>query len=429
MSIRENLRPIVAPYPGRTARRERRGEAFREWWERKGFGEMWNPRMLQGDLILVVIVVTLICIGLLMIYSASLPGVVLEKGKPLNHYFLRQLLWVAIGLVVMLICWKIRYTFWRNWAILILFICIVALVGVLLFGQGDYGSRRYLFSKSIQQSEMVKLASIIYLSIWMASKGDKLRELGFGFVPFSILIGVIAGLIIAEPDRSTGFLLIVVAAAMFFVAGADMKQFLIAVPVGGAVIWVILQAADYSDQRLQEFLASWRNPLAGEPSQMQDFVKCLQSGGLFGKGLANGVAKHSASVIHSDGIMAVVGEEFGLIGCLVVTGLFILLAYRGIAIARNAPDQMGLIMASGITFWLVFQAFINIAVVTGLVPTTGIPLTFVSYGGSALVMALAGVGVLLSISCSPYEEEMPTHARASERWGNRWSRLPYTRGR
>ena len=429
MSIRENLRPTVAPYPDQAARRERRGEAFREWWERKGFGEMWNPRMLQGDLMLVVIVVALMCIGLLMIYSASLPGHVLERGWSLNHYFLRQLQWIGIGLVVMLVSWKIRYTFWRSWAVLILVLCMVLLVGVLLFGQGDWGSRRYLFSKSIQPSETAKLASIIYLSVWMASKGDKLRELGFGLFPFSILVGGIAGLVIAEPDLSTGLLLALVAVAMFYVAGADIKHFLVALPVGGVAVWGILQIVDYPNQRLQQFWASWQNPLVGEPSQMQDFVKCLLSGGLFGKGLANGTEKASASVIHSDGIMAVVGEEFGLIGCLVVTGLFVLLAYRGIAIARNAPDRMGLIMASGITAWLVFQAFINIAVVTGSVPTTGIPLTFVSYGGSALVMALAGVGVLLSISCSPYEEEMPTHARASERRGNRWSRLPHISGR
>lgn len=392
---------------------------------------MWNPRMLHADLGIIVIVAALVCIGLLMIYSASLPGHWLKEEWSLDHFFVRQLRWIVGGVVIMGVCWSIRYTFWRHWAVPIMVACVGLLGAVAVFGEGDFGSRRYLLTASLQPSELAKLVVVIYMAVWMASKGDKLKEIGLGLVPFSMIIGAIAGLIFIEPDRSTAILLIAVAFCMFVVAGADAKQVALAMPIGAGVVLAIIRAKEYSNDRLEEFLASWRNPLAGEPTQMQGFVRCLQSGGFWGKGLANGDVKEFVGVIHSDGIMAVVGEEFGLVGCLIVTGLFVALAYRGIRIARNAPDRLGLIMASGITFWLVFQAFINIAVVTGTIPTTGIPLTFVSYGGSALVTALAGVGILLSISSSPYDddEDVIASARATVRRRDGRPRLPRVSGR
>jgi cell division protein FtsW len=430
MSIESGFESIVVPHPGRPAREAIERRTLADWW-RNRFGGMWNPRMLQADLGLVVIVVALVCIGLLMIYSASLPGHVLRPEWDLNHYFLRQMLWMGVGLAAMAVAWSIRYTYWKRWAVFIMGLCIVLLVLVYFFGRGDFGSRRYLFHSSFQPSELAKLILVVYMAVWMASKGDKLKALGFGLAPFSVLTGLVGGLIIVEPDRSTAILIIAVAFSMFIVAGADLRQIAIVVPAAGAVLYGVIRFPTYSNTRLQEFLDAWRNPLAGEPTQMQGFVKCLQSGGFMGQGLANGVVKGSVGVIHSDGIMAVVGEEFGLMGCLVVTGLFVMLAYRGLRIARNAADPMGLIMAAGITFWLTYQALINIAVVTGTIPTTGIPLTFVSYGGSALVTAMAGVGLLLSISSSPYDEDegVETRARTVVRRRDRWSRLPRSSGR
>ena len=431
MSVESGFESIVAPHPGRQAREASERQTLMDWLQRRGFGELWNPRMRQADLGLIVIVVALMCIGLLMIYSASLPGHVLREGWELNHYFVRQAQWVLVGLLGMCITWSIRYTFWKHVAVPIMGVCLALLIAVYFFGQGDYNSNRYLLSASFQPSELAKLILVIYMAVWMASKGDKLKALGFGLAPFSVLTGLVGGLILVEPDHSTAILIIAVAFSMFIVAGADLRQIALVVPGAGGVLFGVIRATNYTNDRLQEFLATWKNPLAGEPTQMQDFVRCLESGGFLGTGLANGTMKASVGVIHSDGIMAVVGEEFGLVGCLVVTALFVLLAYRALRIARNAPDPLGLIMASGITFWLVYQALINIAVVTGTIPTTGIPLTFISYGGSALVTALAGVGVLLSISSSPYDEDedIGSSARNVVRRRDGWSRLPRSSGR
>jgi cell division protein FtsW len=399
---------------------------LRTWLRAKGFADMWHSSLRGSDLPLLLIVVALLSIGLLMVYSASMSEYNARIGQ-LGTTFRTQLKWVGLGSLIMLLMWRVRYTFWRNWSIELMSGVIFLLILVLIVGADLHGARRTLAHGSVQPSELAKLVMAIYLSAWMSSKGEKLRAVGFGLVPFAVLTGGIAGLVLAQPDKSTTALLIAIAISMFFVAGADLKQLGLSSILGAATLAVVISAADYARERVTDFLAFYRNPLQGGSEQLRAFIACMKAGGLLGVGLGNGTVNDFMSLPYSDSIFAVIGEELGLLGCMLVVALFVALAYRGIRIARQAPDSCGLILAFGVTAWIVLQAFMNIGVVTAVFPTTGIPLPLISYGGSAMVTGMAGIGLLLSISASKAGEDWD--ASRGERRGNRGSRVSRSGGR
>lgn len=410
---------------GRPAAGGRLPGRLSEVWRKWGFVDMWNPSVRNTDLVLVLLVTGLLALGLLMIYSSTMSEYNALIGWDLSSYLKSQLKWVAIGLVVMLLFWRIRYTFWRNWSVQIIGVTVVALFILLILGQERFGSVRHILSSgSGQPSEMAKLALIIYLADWLSSKGEKLRDFGFGLAPFAFITGIVAALVVLQPDISTTILLVVIAVSMFFVAGADIRQMTIAALIGGATFVLIVSVFEHARARLETFVSAWRNPLEADVLQIKMFVSSLNAGGFWGVGLGNGSYKNMTAFSHSDGIFAVVGEELGLVGCVLVVGLFLGLAYRGLRIARKAPDSYGLILAFGITAWMVLQAFVHIGVITVTIPATGIPLTFVSYGGSAMLVSLAGAGILLSISCCESKEEGAQGARPGVRGGDGRPRLP-----
>lgn len=354
----------------------------------------------EPDYVLIMVVATLIVLGLLILYSASYPTAINEGKKP-AYYFLRQAVWTVIGLGALYFMYRIDHRFWRRWAIPIMAITLLVLLAVLIFGAFRHGARRTLLSGHIQPSEIAKLALIIYVATWLASKGARLREVNYGLVPFACLLGLVAGLIALEPARSTAFLVVVIGLTMFFLAGADWKQLAISLAGTAATFAALIFLSGYGKRRIEVFSQALQDPLAIDELQTRQSILALIRGGVLGPGLGSDTpGKQPGGVILplSDGIFAVLGEETGLIGTLIILALYALLAYRGFRIAWQAPDMYGMLLATGITVWLIAQALIHIAVVVVLIPVTGMTLPFISYGGSSLVSCLAGVGLLLNIS-------------------------------
>jgi cell division protein FtsW len=274
------------------------------------------------------------------------------------------------------------------------------LVLLLFVRGGEDQAQRWLMGNSVQPGEVVKLAVIIYIAAWLASKGDKIRQLTYGMVPFAMLLGLVTGLIVLQPNFSTAFLIVCTAVAMFFVAGADVAQLLIGGVVGGLSLAVLVRTSEYRWQRVLTFVANpLRDPL-GRGYQTTHAIFALQSGGVAGVGLGNSVQKMDNLLYapHTDAIFAIIGEELGLIGCLVIIAMYALLVYRGMRIARQCRDPFGALLATGITCWFVFQAALHVGVVTATVPFTGVTLPLISFGGSSLVASMAAIGLLLSIS-------------------------------
>lgn len=370
----------------------------------------------------------LICIGVLMVYSASVDSAYTNDG---SAYFViqREIMWVIVGCGVMIAAVRIHYRTWHRFALPIFIgtFIMLALVLVPHVGQVSHGARRWFYlgaGVDVQPSELMKLAGIIYFSAWFASKGERVRDFQHTFVPFSLMTGVIAILVEREPDLGTTIVIAVTFFALFFVAGAEIRH--LATLIGGAVFvaYLLSHRASYQSDRLTAFLDPWKDQ-NGVGYHTVHALLALGSGGVFGVGLGNSVQKHLLPAPHTDSILAVIGEEWGLVGSLAVLLLFMVVAYRGMRITVAAPDHFSRLLACGITCWITFQALLNFAVITSSVPFTGVPLPFISYGGTSLIISMAALGILLNISRHTTGEGF---ARGStpDRRGNRRARLPGT---
>jgi cell division protein FtsW len=353
------------------------------------------------DYPLLLTVAGLVVIGLVMVYSASFGLDMAELGKPTTYFLVRQVQWVALGTVALVAMALINYESWQQWAVPIMAAALLTLAALLFMRGGDENAQRWVMGNSVQPSEIVKLAVVIYIAAWLASKGEKIRQLTYGMVPFAILLGLVTGLIVLQPNFSTALLIVVTAVAMLFVAGADITQLLIGGVVGGVSLGVLVRTSEYRWNRVVTFVTNpLRDPL-GRGYQTVRAIFALQTGGPTGVGLGGSVQKMGYLYApHTDAIFAVIGEELGLVGSLFMIALYGMLAYRGLRIARRCRNPFGGLLATGLTSWLTFQAAVHIAVITATVPFTGITLPFVSFGGSSLVACMAAVGVLLSISRS-----------------------------
>jgi len=385
------------------------------------------------DYVLALAVAGLVVIGLMMVYSATFDWSY-QVYQSCFHIASRQFLWVGLGAVALVVVAAVPYDWWRQLAVPVMGGGLLLLVLVLFVGDDRFGARRSFFDGSIQPGELAKLTVVIYVATWLASKGDQIRDVTYGLIPFAVLIGVVAGLIVMQPDVSTAVLIVLTALAVFFFAGADIFQLAVGIAVSGITFLVLINQLPHARQRIDEYLLVWHDPtLVGH--HIQQSLIALGSGGLFGVGLGQGRQKLGyLPASHTDSIFAVLGEELGFVGCLVVISLFLLLAYRGFKIALEAPDAFAALLACGITCWLTFQALVNVAVMTGLIPFTGVALPFVSSGGSAMVVSLTGVGLLLSISrgrpVGKWGKQRKRVGKGSRqranldrRWGNRGTRL------
>ncbi len=329
--------------------------------------------------------------------------------------------WTILGVVAMLLTLRVDYRHWRRFSLVGMLIILPLLVIVLKFGINVYGASRWLsFGSffSFEPSELTKLVLALYIADWLARKGDQVGTFLYGLVPFIILVGVVLGLVLLENDLGTAIIIAGFATAMFFTAGANIIQFLLAMVCGG-LIFLKEAFSSYRFYRIAGFVNPFKD-VTGINLQLYQALLALGSGGWFGLGLGNSRQKTGYLPFpYTDSIFPIIGEELGFVGCVVIVMLFLVLAFRGFRLARRTPDLYGALLATGITTWLVLQAMINIGANTGTIPYTGVPLPFISFGGSSLVVSLAAVGVLLNISRYIQEPERPALSLRKKRIGSR----------
>ena len=358
-----------------------------------------NPAFdLAIDIPMLLIVAALVVFGLLMLYSASW-DVSWRAFKDVNRFFIRQLAWLGLGLTSAFILYFLDYHRWdkNKLAIAAIGVTILLLLAVLIIGKG---SARSLFGgKSVQPSELAKLVIVIYLSVWLNSKKDKIKQVGFGLIPLGSILGLVGGLIAVQTDVSAAVTVFFLGLLMFFMAGGSLLQILVLlVGSGGLGTAIVAYRKPEVYQRILDFWVGLRDVNTIGSEQIEKSFTAFVDGGWFGVGLGRGVAKLVLlPVPHTDSIFAVVGEELGFIGAGFLVLLFTLFLWRGMVIARNAADGLGSLLAAGLTFWIVFEAFVNIAVIIGLLPVAGNPLPFVSLGGSNLVVTMSAVGLILGV--------------------------------
>jgi cell division protein FtsW len=357
------------------------------------------PRTTSYDLVLVVVVLVLTLLGIAMVYSAS--GIKALDALDDPRYFLGwQSLWAALGLVGMLAATRVDYHRYRLLSLPLLVVAIALLAAVLVPGVGTSvnGASRWLRVGPVgfQPAEFAKLALILYLAFWLGARRDRIGRSGtaIGFVAFS---GVIVALVFAEPDLGTAIVIGTVALAMYFAAGARLWMFAALASLCAVLALAGALAHPERVERLMTFVDPWKDPRDAGYQAIQALYG-LALGGLSGEGLGAGREKFGFLPFpYTDSIFSILGDELGLIGTLSVITLFLVLAYRGVRIALRAPDAQGALIATGVTTWLVFQAWVNMAVVASLIPMTGITLPFISYGGSSLCVGLIAVGILLNV--------------------------------
>jgi cell division protein FtsW len=359
-----------------------------------------NPK--KPDTILLSAVIALLVFGLMMIASA---GVVLSKVKFGDDYFFfkHQLFWGIIpGLILLFIVQRIDYQKWRKFAMPFFFIALIALVLVFIPGIGSQlqgASRWIMFGPiSFQPTEMMKLAIIFYLALWIESRGDKVKKFSEGLIPFIFIIGVVSFLVIKQPDMGTLGLILLVAVTMFFIGGVPVKYLLGLLFSGALLSYILVKIEPYRMNRILTFMNPELDP-RGISYQINQALIAVSTGGIFGLGIGHSRQKFNyLPEPVGDSIFAIIAEELGMLGSGVLILLFLVIALRGYKVAKNAPDKFGKLLAVGITSWIVFQALINMMSIVGVMPMTGIPLPFVSYGSTSLIFVLIGTGVLLNIS-------------------------------
>jgi len=381
-------------------------------------------REKQADHLITIVVFSLIVFGLIMISSAS--AIISYSHFGVNdYYFWHQLGSIFISLIFWSILQRIDYRFWKKMASPILIVTIFLLILVYIPGIGsDYGTAKSWIAipgplPTIQPSEFAKLAIIIYLAALFSKKKELTATFNNGFVPFAVIMGGVGGLIALQPDFGTTFIIVVLSASIFFVAGANLGHIMLGMMGALLGVFTIIKNTKYIFNRFTAFLNPDIDPLRTGYHIKQALI-AVGSGGWLGHGFGNSRQKFDyLPEAQGDSIFAVIAEELGFIRVSLVILAFIILAVRGYRIAENAPDRFGKLMATGITTWLTFQAFINIAVIISLFPTTGVPLPFISYGGSSLMASVAGIAILLNISKHAYE----TNTNRRRNWRPRNTRI------
>ena len=356
-----------------------------------------KKRVRGIDIPLILTVVALVVFGLIMLYSASFDFSFNQFGSP-TYMFIRQLRWLGVGLLLAFGLSYFDYHHWRQMVVFAMLGTIGLLIIVLFINEIRLGASRTLYEGSYQPSEIAKLVAVIYLSVWLYAKRDFLHDLSLGLIPLGVILGIIGGLIYLQPDLSAAGTVLVLGGLLFFLAGAEIKQIVFLLILAIFMGWVVVQFSATGQDRVASFVAGLQDPTHASYHVQRSFEAVIK-GGFFGVGLGQADTKLTGlPFAPTDSIFAVVAEELGLFGSILLMGLYATLVWRGLVIARRAPDMLGTLLAAGMTFWIGMEALINMTVMVGLMPFAGNALPFISAGGSNLVSTLCAIGIMLNIS-------------------------------
>ncbi len=363
------------------------------------------------DLPLVLVMIAILTFGLIMVFSASWDFSLAVYDDPMRM-FVRQLIWMALGISLAYICSRIDYHSWRSLVLPVMFLTIAMLVIVLLVSDVRLGAIRTVLGGSIQPSELAKVVTVIYLSVWMHSKREQLHEIQWGLLPLAIILGFIGGLIYLQPDLSATATIFLLGGLIFFLGGGDLKQIILLLIVALIVGVLVVKISSTGQTRVGAYVDGIKDPTQASYHVRRSF-EAVVKGGWFGVGIGRATTKMTGlPVPPTDSIFAVIAEELGLLGAAGTLLLYVLLIWRGLRIAEKAPDMLGSMLAAGLTFWIATEALINMLVMVGLLPFAGNALPFISAGGSNLTASLVAIGILLNVS------RQSVSGNESEEWRN-----------
>jgi cell division protein FtsW len=349
------------------------------------------------DVPMLLAVATLAIFGILMVYSASWDYSFLIFDSP-TYIFLRQIVWMLLGIGVAALLAFVDYHWWRRLALPAMAITVVSLIGVLFISDIRHGAVRTLMGGSIQPSELAKVVTVIYLAVWLYSRQEQLSDISFGLVPLAGILGILGGLIFVQPDLSAVITILFLGGTLFFLAGGDLRQIGMMLVVAILVGWLVVMVNKTGGERVASYLAGLKDPKEAS-YHVQRALEAFVNGGWLGVGIGNARTKLTGlPVPPTDSIFAVVGEETGVFGATGLVVLYVTILWRGLGIARRAPDQLGTLLAAGLSLWLAMEAFVNMAVMLNLLPFAGNALPFISAGGSNLLVSFVAIGILMNIS-------------------------------
>ena len=357
----------------------------------------WSPG--RPDYALLAITALLIGIGIVAVWSSSFVIGLVRFDDP-YYYVIRQVVWASLGAILMFAAMNTDYRRLQAFALPIMFVTLVTLSAVILIGETGGGARRWIAigPLTVQPAEFAKLAVIIYVAAWLSSKGEAVRSMRYGLLPFVLIVGLVGLFIMMQPSLGTTLVILVVTVTMFWVGGATFLQMATLTALGGGAVAAMAILEGYRLNRLTAFFDAEGDPLGNGFQTLQAMI-ALGNGGISGLGL--GASRGKFFYIpesHTDGVFAIIGEELGVIATVAIIALFVIFMARGYLVATRARDPFGFYVATGITTWVISQALLNAGGITRVIPLTGVPLPFLSSGGSALAAVMLAIGVLLSIS-------------------------------
>ena len=380
-----------------------------------------RPLYMGVDVPMLITVVALLGFGLLMLYSASWEYSVSIMGEHPSYLLERQLRFVIIGGAAAVFAFFFDYHRIKKFVIPMMLVTLIMLMLVIFYvNEVRLGARRGLFQGSIQPSELAKLVVIIYLAFWLHAKQHLLHEFSFGLLPMAAILGISSALILFQPDLSAAATIFLIGGLMFFMGGGEMRQIIPSLVIALVVGMLLILVYSTGQERISSFVEGIQDPKLASYHVVRSF-EAIVRGGLFGVGIGRANTKFTGlPVAPTDSIFAVIAEETGILGAVIVIILFIAFLWRGLTIARNAPDLLGQLLAAGITVWIFIEAVINMSVLVNLLPFAGNALPFISYGGSSLTMVMTGVGIIMSVARQTSiknneEERRPLNAVVSVR--------------
>jgi cell division protein FtsW len=357
-------------------------------------------RKLKSDKVLFIATILLVALSIVMVYSASAPMALDRYGRA-TRFLMTQAMWSVLGVAMLSVVMRIDYRFYREPTFIWTGLGLVSFALLAVFFRAPVNGARRWFgvgSLGVQPSELAKLVAIFFIAALLERRMNRIDDVKYSLLPIAVVVLGLVALILPEPDFGTSMSLILIAAVMVFAAGLSYRYIIGAMLCTLPAIYIVVMGSAYRRRRTLAFLNPWEDPL-GDGFQIIQSLIAVGTGGVWGKGLMNGVQKlFYLPEPHTDFIYSVISEELGLIGATAVVLCFCVVTWRGLRVSLRAPDQFGSFLALGLTMMVAVQAFINISVVLGLMPTKGIPLPFVSAGGSSLLINLVGMGILLNVS-------------------------------